>query len=109
MELKLQQAIVATRAGRTDVAQHLLSQLIHEKPDDANAWFLLGHLVDSPERQSNYLKKTVELDPDHTIAKQRLVQLENPPIPAPVIAQPDVLDTAVAIESAEASPDLSPV
>jgi hypothetical protein len=109
MELKLQQAIVATRAGRTDVAQHLLTQLIHEKPDEANAWFLLGHIVDSPKRQSNYLKRTVELDPDNVIAKQRLEQLENPPIPAPVISQPDVDDTAEAIENAEASPDSSAI
>lgn len=109
MEPKLQQAIVATRAGRTDVAQHLLTQLIHEKPDDANAWFLLGYLVDSPERQSNYLKRTVELDPDNAIAKYRLVQLENPPVPAPVVSQPVVRDTAVVIENGDPSPDPSPV
>jgi cytochrome c-type biogenesis protein CcmH/NrfG len=108
MELKLQQAIVATRAGRTDVAQHLLTQLIRENPNDANAWFLLGHLVDTPERQSRYLQKTVELDPGHAIAKQRLIQLEDSPIPAPVIVQPDI-HAAVELESVETPPDLAPV
>jgi len=87
MELKLQQAIVATRAGRTDIAQNLLAQLIRENPDDANAWFLMGYLVDAPDRQVLYLQKAVDLDPDHAIARQRLVQLENPPVPAPVISR----------------------
>ena len=85
MELKLQQAIVATRAGRTDVAQQLLTQLIRENPDDANAWFLMGHIVDTPDRQARYLQKAVELDPDHAIARQHLMRLEDPPVPAPVI------------------------
>ncbi len=85
MELRLQQAIVATRAGRTDVARALLTQLIHENPDEANAWFLLGHIVDAPDRQRIYLQKTIELEPEHAIAKQRLLQLENGTVPAPII------------------------
>jgi hypothetical protein len=101
MELKLQQAIVATRAGRTDVAQHLLTQLIHENPSDADAWFFLGHLVDAPDRQALYLEKAVELDPDHPIAKQRLIQLENSSIPAPIIPQEEANDTSVELSSDE--------
>lgn len=85
MELKLQQAIVATRAGRTDVAQHLLTQLLRDNPDDANAWFLMGHIVSAPDRQARYLQKAVELDPDHAIARQHLMRLGDPPVPAPVI------------------------
>ena len=87
MDLRLQQAIVATRAGRTDVAQQLLTNLLQDNPNDANAWFLLGNIVDTPERQSLYLQQCVTLDPDHTIAKRRLVQLENAQVPAPIISQ----------------------
>ncbi len=92
MELKLQQAIVATRAGRTDVAQSLLTQLIQENPDDANAWFLLGHIVNTPDRQARYLQKVIELEPEHAIAKQRLLQIENIPVPAPVIPEQVPID-----------------
>lgn len=87
MELKLQQAIVATRAGRTDVAQSLLTQLIRDNPQDANAWFLLGHIVDSPERRARYLRKTLELEPQHIIARKQLLQLQNDAVPAPVLPQ----------------------
>ena len=111
MELRLQQAIVATRAGRTDVAQALLTQLIRENPDQANAWFLLGHIVDAPERQTLYLRKTIELEPGHAIAKQRLLQLENGPVPAPIIppssapdAQPVTADDSVEEALLETAP-----
>ena len=108
MDLKLQQAIVATRAGRTDIAEHLLTQLIRENPNDANAWFLLGHLVDEPERQSLYLQKTVELDPDHSIAKKRLNQIENPPVPAPVIPRQKSGDVVVELKSDELPQNIPP-
>jgi cytochrome c-type biogenesis protein CcmH/NrfG len=104
MELKLQQAIVATRAGRTDVAQQLLTQAIRENPNDADAWFLLGHLVDAPDRQALYLEKAVELEPDHAVAKQRLMQLEKSPIPAPDIPQQDTQDVVVELNSDETAP-----
>jgi len=109
MELKLQQAIVATRAGRTDIAQHLLTQLLTENPDDANAWFLMGHLVDRPDRRARYLQKAIELDPDHAIAKQRLVQLENLPVPAPVIPKKDSYGSGARSNGEEAPAGLTPV
>jgi hypothetical protein len=87
MELKLQQAIVATRAGQIEVAQSLLMQLIREEPEDANAWFLLSYLVDSPDRQILYLQKTLELDPENEIARHYQAQLQNALVPAPVIWQ----------------------
>lgn len=103
MELKLQQAIVAARAGRTDIAQSLLTQLIREKPDEANAWFLLGNIVEDPERQALYLHKTLELEPEHAIAKRRLVQIENEAIPAPVILQQPNVEAQTVFDSGESN------
>jgi hypothetical protein len=108
MDLKLQQAIVATRAGRTDVAQHLLTQLIHEKPDNAHAWFLLGHIVDSKDRQVRYLQKAVALDPKNTMAKSQIDKLTAPPVPAPVFAkeepQKEVSETKTRAKTADPDP-----
>ena len=87
MELKLQQAIVATRAGQIEIAQSLLTQLIREEPEDANAWFLLSYLVDSPNRQILYPQKTLELDSENEIARHYLAQLQNALVPAPMIWQ----------------------
>lgn len=76
MDIKLQRAVVAAREGKKETAQVLLADLIQENPADADAWFLLSHLVDSEERQRAYLKRTLILDPNYEKAQQRLQQLD---------------------------------
>ena len=85
MDSRLQQAIIATRAGYNEAAQVLLTDALQENPEDASAWFLLAHLVESNERQARYLEYTLLLDPDHELARQQLDQLLNPVVPPPVI------------------------
>jgi len=85
MDSKLQQAIIATRAGYNETAQILLTDVLQEHPEDTNAWFLLAHLVDSTERQARYLEYTLFLDPDYTLARQHLERLRKPEVPPPVI------------------------
>ena len=87
MHPKLQQAIVATRSGRKKDAQHLLIDTLRDNPDDADAWYLLSQLVESENRQVSYLKKTVDIDPTHPKAKQRLMQLGAIPVPAPIFSE----------------------
>lgn len=84
MDLKLQQAIVATRAGRTDIAQHLLTQLISEEPENSHAWFLLGHIVEPKDRQIRYLKKALTLDPENAVTQKHIEQLSSPPLANPI-------------------------
>lgn len=85
MDSKLQQAIIATRAGHTDTAQILLTDMLQTDPVETEAWFLLAHLVESPERQARYLEYTLLLEPDHELARQHLDRLLNPDVPPPLI------------------------
>jgi hypothetical protein len=87
MDSKLQQAIVATRAGYIETAQILLADALQENPEETEAWFLLAHLVESPERQARYLEYTLLLEPGHALARQHLQRLLNPDIPPPVIKE----------------------
>jgi hypothetical protein len=87
MDPKLQQAIIATRAGYTETAQLLLTDVLQEDPEDPEAWFLLAHLVESPERQARYLEYALALVPDHELAKEHLQRLITPEIPPPVIKE----------------------
>ncbi len=87
MHPKLQQAIVATRSGRKKDAQHLLIDTLRDNHDNADAWYLLSQLVESENRQVSYLKKTIEIDPGHPKAKQRLMQLGAIPVPAPIFSE----------------------
>jgi len=87
MDPKLQQAIIATRAGYAETAQLLLTDVLQENPDEPEAWFLLAHLVESPERQARYLEYALALVPDHELAKVHLQRLISPEIPPPVIKE----------------------
>jgi len=79
MNPKLQQAMSAAREGRSKEAQVLLTQILSQDPEEAQAWFLLSHLVDSEQKQLAYLKKVLALDPHHEKAAQRLAHLEREP------------------------------
>lgn len=85
MDVRLQQALLATRSGEPETAQILLSDLIRDNPGETNAWFMLSYLVDKPERQARYLQQVLALDPEHTLAQEHLQRLLQPGVPAPVI------------------------
>lgn len=118
MDLKLQQALVATRAGEPETAQILLAELIQERPEEANAWFMLSYLVDTSERQARYLQQVLALNPDHELAHEHLQRLRQG-VPPPVIrskqrpsaatgAQPGVTVPASATPPAPATPPPAP-
>ena len=85
MEIRLQQALVAAREGHFDTAQLLLVEAIRQNPEEANVWFLLAHLVDSPERQALYLENALLIDPEHVMAKEHLARLYSADVPPPII------------------------
>lgn len=98
MNPKLQQAIAAVRSGQKKEAQFLLTQVLKEDPDESQAWFLLSQIVDSEQKRLVYLRKTVDLNPDHELAAQRLAQLEG--------VEP-VAEVSLPEEAVEADPELA--
>lgn len=76
MSEKVREAIAATRAGQKREAQLLLAEALQENPNDGNAWFLLGNLVDSPEKRLAYFGKALAINPDNAKAKRQLVQAQ---------------------------------
>ncbi len=85
MDVRLQQAIVAARAGDLESAQLLLAEAIRHNPEEANAWFLLSLLVDSADRRARYLEKTLNLQPEHALAGEQLARLFVEEVPPPII------------------------
>lgn len=77
MDSRLQEAIGAARAGETRNAQQLLTDVLKDDPAQVQAWFLLSHLVESPQKQQAYLGKVLTLDPGHEQARQRLALLRS--------------------------------
>ncbi len=77
MDSRLQEAIGAARAGETRTAQQLLTDVLKDDPAQVQAWFLLSHLVESPQKQQAYLGKVLALDPGHEQARQRFALLRS--------------------------------
>lgn len=78
MTTTLQDAIAAARAGESERAQLITADVIRDKPDDPNAWYLLSQLVDSDSRRAVYLAKTLALDPNHPRARREYDELPLP-------------------------------
>lgn len=102
MDSRLQEAIGAARAGETRTAQQLLTDVLRDDPAQTHAWFLLSHLVDSPQKQQAYLGKVLTLEPDHKHARQRLAFLRAAQVgdagqPAPLQPAAKIADAALDV------------
>lgn len=75
MTTTLQDAIAAVRAGDMERAQLLAADIVHNNPNDPNAWYLMSQLVDSDARRAAYLSKTLSLDPAHPRATAEFAAL----------------------------------
>lgn len=109
MDERLQEAIGAARAGETRTAQHLLTEVLKEDPNQVHAWFLLSYLVESRQKQQAYLSRVLALDPQHELARQRLALLRSdeaggaiaptaPTMPQPVVTAAAELDVLAQAE-----------
>lgn len=75
MDERLQQAIAAIRANDNQTAQQLLAQFLKSNPNHPQGWFLLSQVVADRKQQIAFLNKTLTLDPENKLARQKLTQL----------------------------------
>jgi hypothetical protein len=112
MDVRLQQAIAAARAGKRDESRVLVDRFLEDQPDNVHAIFLKSTLVTSKEDQVECLRQVLTIDPDHRGAKLMLDRLGEPidaepaTIVQPVVEaaeQPDV-ETLGQLEEEELEP-----
>ena len=73
---RLQDAIIAARAGQREEAQTLLQEIVAEDPTNVDAWVWLGGVEVDPAAQYRALERAVALDPQNQRAKQGLEWLD---------------------------------
>jgi hypothetical protein len=95
MNDRLREAIAVARSGEMREAQLLVAAVLESSPDNAQAWYVMSHLVDSPARRAAYLYKAVSLDPYNERARAELAQFPT--------AVTDVLSNTILSSSAEAA------
>ncbi len=84
MDIRLQQAIAAARAGKRDEARVLLDRFLADEPENVHGIFLRSTLASSKEEQVGNLRQVLEIDPDHRGAKLMLDRLGEPETVEPV-------------------------
>lgn len=82
----LNEAIAAIQGGDVTRARKLLSRLVLDHPESADAWWWLAQTLDDPDKQAFCYRKILALDPEHAGARERLGMpvAEPEPIPPPV-------------------------
>ena len=61
----VQRGMDAAGGGQADLAARCFNQALENDQANAEAWFWLAKLADSPEGKLTYLEKVVEIDPSH--------------------------------------------
>jgi hypothetical protein len=74
----LGQAAALLRAGQMAQARALLAGYVRQRPESANAWFLLSHAIPDAAQQRECLERALSLDPGHAAARERLAELGSP-------------------------------
>ncbi len=88
MDIRLQQAIAAARAGKRDEARVLLDRFLDDQPDDVQGIFLRSTLATSKEERVEDLRQVLSIEPDHRGAKLMLERLGEPVEVEPPAAEP---------------------
>lgn len=68
----VQRGIDAAGGGQADLAAQCFNQALENDQANADAWFWLAKLADSPEGKMTYLEKVVEIDPSNEEAAAEL-------------------------------------
>lgn len=108
MDTQLKEAIELARSGERKAAQTQLASFLDEQPGEAQGWYLLSLLVESPQKQAAYLSKTVALNPDHAKAKEQLAALQTAGTLAPtstISSKLDAPETLIEQATGETLPD----
>jgi tetratricopeptide (TPR) repeat protein len=76
MTSALQQGIDSAKAGMMEEALAHLKDAIVEEPENANVWVWLSAIIDDEDKQTVFLKKALEIDPDNRPAQRGLAFIQ---------------------------------
>lgn len=76
----LRKALNLIRQGKQAKARPLLTQVLRQEPNNAQAWFLLSYALDEAPQQEYALLQALKADPKFERALRRLAQLRGRPL-----------------------------
>ena len=79
----LQDGIDAAKSGRMEEALQLLRHSAEENPQNADVWVWLSAIIDDEEKQTEFLQKALEIDPENKPAQRGMAFLKRKKFIAP--------------------------
>lgn len=79
----LQDGIDAAKSGRMEEALQLLRQSAEENSQNADVWVWLSAIIDDEEKQTEFLQKALEIDPENKPAQRGMAFLKRKKFIAP--------------------------
>ena len=79
----LQDGIDAAKSGRMEEALQLLRRSAEENPQNADVWVWLSAIIDDEEKQTGFLQKALEIDPENKPAQRGMAFLKRKKFIAP--------------------------
>jgi len=79
----LQDGIDAAKSGRMEEALQLLRRSAEENPQNADVWVWLSAIIDDEEKQTEFLQKALEIDPENKPARRGMAFLKRKKFFAP--------------------------
>lgn len=76
MPTSLQKGIESAKTGHMDLALSHLKDAIIEEPENANVWVWLAAIIEDDSKQTIFLKKALEIDPDNRSAQRGMAYIE---------------------------------
>lgn len=76
MTTSLQKGIESAKSGHMDLALSHLKDAIIEEPENANVWVWLAAIIEDDAKQTIFLKKALEIDPDNRSAQRGMAYIE---------------------------------
>jgi len=67
-----QEASALIKAGDTEAARDLISQILRDDSRDADGWYLAAYLVNDRAKKIEALERALQFDPSHEMALKAL-------------------------------------
>ncbi|HZD10814.1 MAG TPA: hypothetical protein VE553_05670 [Candidatus Binatia bacterium] len=79
MNGELRDALQAAKSGDLDNARLILVKFLRQEPNNVPAWLLLSKLATSQVQKAAFLHKILDIDPQHTYAREALEMMGQAP------------------------------
>jgi len=71
----LRKAVHLIKSGEKESGLRLLKRILNKEPDHEEAWFWMSYCVSAPEKQIFSLRQVLRVNPENSIARERLTIL----------------------------------